>query len=364
MHGPTLSVKSPAWKIDRIMDGTTPLLHFPVAAPPAPGETLAIAPGVHWLRMKLPFALDHINLWLLEDGAGWTIVDAGYALPETQAAWQRIFAESLGGRPVTRVLVTHFHPDHIGLAGWLCERWQAPLWVTEKEWLYASVMSRDDGQSAISRRDFAHRAGLDATAAEQFSERHGSYRRGVPSVPPAFRRIADGMAIEIGGRQWRVVVGEGHAPELACLYCAETGVLISSDQVLPRISPNISVGAHEPEGDPLARFLASLAKLREAVPPEVLVLPSHNLPFTGLHTRLAELAAHHQARCEEILAACVRPHAAVELLPVLFRRRLDGHQTAFALGEALAHLHYLMGRGAIERTIGPDGVARFLRYGE
>jgi glyoxylase-like metal-dependent hydrolase (beta-lactamase superfamily II) len=338
------------------MDG---LLNFPVASPPAPGETCEIAAGVHWLRMPLPFALNHINLWLVEDGPGWTAVDTGYAMPETMALWERIFAASLGGRPVTRVLVTHYHPDHIGLADWLCRRWQAPLWTTEKEWLFARVMSRDGEDSTPIRRAFAHRAGLDAAAADLFSERHNGYRRGVPAVPPSFHRVVDGMNVEIGGREWRVVVGEGHAPELACLYCAETGVLISGDQVLPKISPNVSVGPHEPEGDPLARFLHSLDKLREAVPPEVLVLPSHNLPFYGLHERLAELAAHHRARCGEIVAACARPHSASDLLPLLFRRRLDSHQTAFALGEALAHLHYLMAEGAIERTIDADGVARF-----
>ncbi len=188
-----------------------------------------------------------------------------------------------------------------------------------------------------------------------------NYRRGVPSVPAAFQRIADGMTIEIGGREWRVIVGEGHAPELACLYCAEAGVLISGDQVLPRISPNVSVQAHEPDGDPLARYLASLAKLRAAVPAETLVLPSHNLPFYGVHARIDALAAHHQARCEEIVAACVTPHSAVDLLPLLFRRPLDRHQTAFALGEALAHLHYLMARGALDRELGQDGVYRFTR---
>src|ERR1700730_9000101 len=220
-------------------------------------------------------------------------------------------------------------------------------------------MSRGDDDFAASRRDFARRAGLDRASIELFGERENSYRRGVPSVPTSFQRLADGMTVEIGGREWRVVVGEGHAPELACLYCAETGVLISGDQVLPRISPNVSVGPHEPEADPLTRFLHSLDKLREAVPPEVLVLPSHNLPFYGLHERLAELAAHHRARCGEVVAACARPHSAVDLLPLMFRRRLDSHQMAFALGEALAHLHYLMAEGAIERTIDADGVARF-----
>jgi glyoxylase-like metal-dependent hydrolase (beta-lactamase superfamily II) len=313
--------------------------------------------------MPLPFALDHINLWLLEDGAGWTIVDTGYAMARTNDLWEHIFAEELQRLPITRVIVTHYHPDHIGLAGWLTERWQAPLWVSEKEWLFARVMSRGDEDFSPSRRGFAHRAGLDPASCELFGERENSYRRGVPSVPTSFQRLSDGMLVEIGGREWRVIVGEGHAPELACLYCAETDVLISSDQVLPKISPNISVQPHEPDGDPLVRYLSSLAKLRESVAPEALVLPSHNLPFFGLHRRIESLAAHHQARCGEVLAACEVPKTAVELLPVLFRRTLDRHQLGFALGEALAHLHYLMHQGGLTRELGSDGVYRFAGTG-
>ena len=343
------------------MDGSFGPLRFPLATPPRPGDAVAVAPGILWLRMPLPFALDHINLWLLEDGAGWTIVDCGYAMPEAKAAWERIFSAHLGGRPVTRIIVTHYHPDHIGLADWLAERWRVPLWITEKEWLYTRVTSRGSDDFVALRRDFARRAGLDAAASELFSEREKSYREGVPSVPPAFRRIADGTTIEIGGREWRVVVGEGHAPELACLYCSETGVLIAGDQVLPKISPNVSVQPHEPDGDPLARYLASLAKLREAAPSDTLVLPSHNLPFYGLHARIDELAAHHRGRCEELVAALISPRSAVDVLPVLFRRPLDRHQTAFALGEALAHLHYLERRDALDRVHGADGVNRFIR---
>jgi glyoxylase-like metal-dependent hydrolase (beta-lactamase superfamily II) len=340
------------------MDGS---LHFPVATAPAPGETIPIAPGVRWLRMRLPFALNHINLWLLEDGPGWTIVDCGYGLDETKEAWERIFAEGLEGRRVRRIIVTHYHPDHIGLAGWLAERWDAPLWTTEKEWLHARMHSQDGGEaSAAARRDFARRAGLDDDASASFAERQGSYRRGVPSVPPSYHRVTDGTVIEIGGREWHVIVGEGHAPELACLYCAETGVLIAGDQILPKISPNISVQTHEPGGDPLARFLASLTKIRAVLPPETLILPSHNLPFYGVHQRIDELAAHHQERCGEVITACTRPTTAAELLPVLFRRQLDRHQVGFALGEALAHLHYLERQGAIARATGSDGVNRFL----
>jgi glyoxylase-like metal-dependent hydrolase (beta-lactamase superfamily II) len=343
------------------MDGSlTPPLHFPVTAPPDPGTTRAIAPGVEWVRMPLPFALDHINLWVLEDGNGWTIVDTGYATEVTTALWERIFVERLGGRPVTRVIVTHHHPDHIGLADWLCERWRVPLWTTEKEWLFARMLTGNSDDAADLRCAFARRAGLDAAASEIFGEHHRGYRRGVPSVPASFRRLADGSVVEIGGRAWRVIVGEGHSPELACLYCSETGVLISGDQVLPKISPNVSVHAYEPDGDPLARFLRSLDKFRAAVPLETLVLPSHNLPFFGLHARIDALAAHHQARCGEVVTACVRPRNAKELLPVLFQRPLDRHQTAFALGEALAHLHYLEARGELSRVSGEDGVARFI----
>jgi glyoxylase-like metal-dependent hydrolase (beta-lactamase superfamily II) len=341
------------------MDGS---LQFPVATPPAPGETVAIAPGVRWLRMRLPFALNHINLWLLDDGPGWTIVDCGYALDETRDAWERIFACELDGKPVRRIVVTHYHPDHIGLAGWLTERWDAPLWTTEKEWLHACMHAQEgrDDAAAASRHAFAHRAGLDDSASTVFAERQGSYRRGVPSVPATYHRLSEGSVIAIGGREWRVIIGEGHAPEHACLYCAEAGVLIAGDQILPRISPNISVQTYEPDGDPLARYLASLAKLRAALPPDILVLPSHNLPFYGVHQRIDELAAHHRERCAEVVAACARPHSAADMIPVLFRRILDRHQMGFALGEALSHLHYLEGQGVIARDSGADGVDRFL----
>jgi glyoxylase-like metal-dependent hydrolase (beta-lactamase superfamily II) len=338
------------------------MLDFPVATAPAPGDVVPIAPGVSWLRMPLPFALNHINLWLLDDGASWTVVDAGYAMPETSALWERIFAERLDGKPVGRIIVTHYHPDHIGLAGWLAERWDAPLWITEKEWLHARMMTGDAlSDYAAAARAFALRAGFGEEDSDLFARRHSSYRRGVPSVPPSYRRIGEGSAIEIGGREWRVIVGEGHAPELACLYCEATGVLIAGDQILPRISPNISVSPHEPDGDPLARYLRSLAEIRAALPSETLVLPSHNLPFRGVHERIDELTAHHDERCAEALEACRHPATAAELVPVLFRRKLDRHQTAFALGETIAHLHYLIGQGEIACAAGEDGVYRYAK---
>ena len=349
------------------MDGSLTPLQFPVAAPPPPGETLAIAPGVRWLRMPLPFALDHINLWLLEDGDGWMIVDAGYALPETKGLWERIFV-----RAARRTAGDAGHRDPLPPGpcrlGRLADRALAGPAVDHRKGV--AVGTSDEPR----RRGF--RVGCGAispiapgstdTASEAFGEREQSYRRGVPDVPASYRRLADGMVIEIGGRKWQVVVGEGHAPELACLYCAETGVLIAGDQVLPKISPNISVQAHEPEGDPLARYLSSLRKLRDAVPPETLVLPSHNLPFFGLHARLESLAAHHERALRRgDRRMRVVPKTAVELMPVLFRRPLDRHQMGFALGEALAHLHYLMYQGALERcSTRTASIALFGRRGK
>ncbi len=340
------------------MDG---ILEFPLAAPPPPGEMVAVAPGIFWLRMPLPFALDHINLWLLEDGPGWTIIDTGYGSPETKALWERLFAGRLRSFPVTRIIVTHFHPDHIGLAGWLCEKTGAPFFMTEKAWLYARVSRESEGADfAAMRTAFARRAGLDTVAAELFALRPRSYRRGVPSVPPTYHRLQDGRIVEIGGRHYEVVVGEGHAPEHASFYCRETRVLIAGDQILPKISPNISVAPHEPDGDPLSRYLLSLDHIRERVAPESLVLPSHNLPFYGVRQRIEALKRHHALRCEEVLKACASPRSAAELIPVLFPRRLDAHEMGFALGEALAHLNHLLALGAIERAPSEDGIDRFV----
>jgi len=342
-------------------DGGLAALRFPHAAPPAPGTLTTVAPGVHWLRMPLPFALDHINLWLLEDGAGWTIVDSGLDTPITRELWERIFVEALDGKPVTRLIVTHFHPDHMGLAGWLTERWQIPLWVSETEWLWARMLTvdRDDAAFAEDQISFYRRAGLDETTIETFAARGNQYAQRVGPVPRAFHRIADNMTFEIGGRRWRVIVGRGHAPEHVCLHCAELDLFIAGDQVLPKISPNISVWPNEPDGNPLGRYLDSLETLRREVPADVLVLPSHNLPFYGIDTRIDQLALHHAERLAELAAACTTPHTTMEIVPLLFRRKLDTQQLGFAIGEALAHLHYLVEAGRLTRGERADGVYLF-----
>jgi glyoxylase-like metal-dependent hydrolase (beta-lactamase superfamily II) len=345
-------------------DGGVAALSFPHGADvPESGTTIMVAPGVKWLRMPLPFALNHINLWLIEDGAGWAIVDTGLAGEVTRAIWERIFATELEGRPVTRVLVTHFHPDHMGNAGWLCRKFEVPLLVTETEWLWARALSLDGDDASFTgeQTPFYRRTGLGPSAMDIFAGRGNRYRTGVSPVPRSFLRLADGQEVEIGGRAWRVIVGRGHAPEHACLFCPALGVLISGDQVLPKISPNVGVWPTEPEADPLALYMSSLQKLRSAVPSDALVLPSHNLPFYGLDTRVDQLLRHHEERLETLESACATPHTAAELVPVLFKRELDAHQLGFAVGETLAHLQRLRYAGRIRRDTRPDGVWSYRR---
>ncbi len=328
---------------------------------PPLGEAWEAAPGVRWLRMPLPFKLNHINLWILEDGDGWTLVDTGINTQETRDAWERIFAGTLQGRPVKRVIVTHFHPDHVGLAGWLCERFQAPLWMPFAEWTMGRMLAGETtGASLATFRDFYIKAGFTGDLLEAVDKRIGGYGSKISPIPPSLIRLSDGDEIRIGRNAWRIIVGNGHSPEHACLFCPDLNVLISGDQVLPKISPNISVWPQEPEADPLRRFLTSLEAFK-SLPADCLVLPSHNWPFRGLSERLDDLAAHHAERLDETLRACTSPVRATEVLQRLFTRELDIHQLFFAIGETLAHLRYLMAEGRVVRTMGADGVHLFVR---
>ena len=345
-------------------------LHYPLGNTlPAPGRTLEVAPGVRWLRMPLPFALDHINLWLLRDEldgvTGWTIVDCGVATEATRALWAQIFEGELQGLPVLRVVVTHMHPDHLGLAHWLCERWTTPdrecrLWISATDWNAGHMGSRREGFDGEGAARFYARHGLvDAAALAQVRSRSDYFPSLVPQVPARFRRLMDGMVLRIGGRHWHCIAGYGHAPEHIALHCPELHTLISGDMVLPRISTNVSVFYLEPEGNPLPLYLRSIAAL-QALPGGTFVLPSHGKPFTGLHTRIAQLEAHHGERLAEVMAACSEaPQSAAGLLPLMFRRKLDLHQTTFAMGEAISHLHALAEEGRLVVATGSDGVRRF-----
>ncbi len=333
------------------------LIH-PFAEPPAIGESAAVATGVRWVRMPLPFALNHINLWILDDGPGRTLVDCGIKSDETRAAWERIF-EGPDRRPIERLIVTHHHPDHIGLAGWLAERWRCPLLISRDEWMMGRLNSLDDDPvREEGRRRFFTAHGANEALVSALVELFRDYGTLIEPIPSSYQRLIEGDRLSIDRREWRVIVGTGHAPEHACLYCAETGTLIAGDQVLPRISTNISVWDDEPEADPLGEFLGSLDKLA-TLPAETFVLPSHGLPFHGLHKRIAALKAHHADRLTEARPACMKPKTAVEMMPILFPRTLDLHQQGFALGETLAHLNHLVALGDLERTLGDDGIYSF-----
>jgi glyoxylase-like metal-dependent hydrolase (beta-lactamase superfamily II) len=333
---------------------------YPYPDPPAPGTATQVAPGVHWLRMALPFALDHINLWALEDGGDWTLIDTGLGNEPTRALWDKIFAEKLGAKPVKRVLVTHYHPDHAGNAAWLCKRSGAELWMTRGEFLTVhAARNSSAGYTTEAQMELFRSNGLDEVQANALLARGGLYKKMVPDFPIAHRRLYEGDQVAVGGRDWKVIVGYGHAPEHASLYCKAANVLISGDMLLPRISTNVAVRPIDPLSNPLRLFLESIRRYRD-LPEDVLVLPSHGLPFRGAHARIAQLEAHHAERLAELYAACeASPRAAADVLEILFKRRLDTSQIFFALGEAIAHLHYLHYDGKIARRVGADGVARF-----
>jgi glyoxylase-like metal-dependent hydrolase (beta-lactamase superfamily II) len=341
------------------LDAAAPSLDFPWPEPPAPGTAREVAPGVAWVRMPLPFRLNHINLWLVADGARPVVVDSGYGFAETRDHWRAILAE----RPPARVHVTHFHPDHIGNAGWLSETYGVEVATTEAEWLWAHYARHGDPASELDARLAFYRAhGLDAARLDALHNRGNQYPQGVPTLPRHYRRLRDGDIETIGGRRWRVVVGRGHAPEQALLHCAELDVLIAGDQVLPKITPNVAVQHSEPLANPLKLFLDTLDRLHY-LPDDTLVLPSHGLPFRGLKVRLDAMRAHHDDRLAEVLASCAEPRTTVDIVGVLFRPDLDIHQLGFALGEALAHLRFLEDAGRLARATGADGVIRFTRTG-
>lgn len=346
------------------------MLTYPFSDPPDPGQLLEVAPGVQWLRMPLPFALDHINLWVLDDAsaqqagaeAGCMLVDCGIDSPETRQHWETIFATGLQQRTVTRILATHFHPDHLGLAHWLCARHHAPLLMTLGEYTMGRLLSgKLPGGDSVSAVEHFRRHGIATPEAlEKIAARGDFFARMVPQMPHNYRRLQQGTTLQLAKKTWRVQVGCGHSAEHAALYNAQDNVLISGDMLLPTISTNISVFALEPEANPLPLFMQSLRDFLD-FPADMLVLPSHGLPFRGAHARVRQLLAHHEERLERTREWCAQPRHAAEIVPLMFTRVLDLHQTTFALGEALAHLHALWHAGELQRELGADGVYRFVR---
>ncbi|HOA92899.1 MAG TPA: MBL fold metallo-hydrolase [Quisquiliibacterium sp.] len=328
-----------------------PVLEYPCTPIPESGQTLEVAPGVLWIRMPLPFALSHINLWAIADGDRWAIVDTGIQTPETAAAWREVLAGPLGGRGLSRVMVTHMHPDHVGMAGWLTRKHQCALWMTRLEYLTCRVLVADTGREAPEDGvQFYRRAGWDDAAIEFYRTRFGGFGKRTYRLPDSFRRLRDGETIRIGAHDWTVVVGNGHSPEHACFHCPELKLLISGDQVLPRISSNVSLFPTEPDADPLGDWLSSLRRVKQMVPDDVLVLPAHNEPFRGLHARIDDLIRGHEVGLERLRRTLRdRPCRAIDVFGALFARRIEGdlHLLSMATGESLAHINHLRALGEL-----------------
>lgn len=332
-------------------------LTYPFAAPPAPGEAVTVAPGVLWMRLSLPMALNHVNVFAVDDGDGWAIVDTGLNTPPTVEAWETLLAGPLGGRPMTRLICTHMHPDHIGLAGWLCARFEAPLLMSRLEYVTGRMLLADTGRPAPEAGAVFYRAaGWSEAQIDAWRRSYGRFGLAVSPLPDGFQRLEEARDLILGGEAWRVVIGEGHSPEHVCLWRLSDDVLLGGDQILPRISSNVSIWPTEPEADPLGDWLRSLMRLRGLLPDSLLVLPSHGEPFYGVHARLDALVRGHEVALKRLERTLARPGRAVDGFPALFARPVDDGLLGMATGESLAHLNYLHRNGRVRRERDAAGV--------
>ncbi|MFL5282365.1 MAG: MBL fold metallo-hydrolase [Rhodopila sp.] len=336
-------------------------LDFPFAHPPAPGELIDVAPGVRWMRLPLPYRLDHVNIYLIRDERGWTALDTGLGTQDCKRGWETAFAGPLKADRLTSIIVSHFHPDHVGLANWLVERTGVGVSMPRPEYLHSLVLQHapaDFGNEVF--RPFYTQLGLSEEVTEIVLSRGHEYLRRTTGVPPSYHRIKHNDTLRLGGRDFRVLTGGGHALEQAMLYQPEDRIFLAADQVIARISPNVSVHPMEPDLDALGIYLRSLRDIRATVDAEMLVLPGHGLPFYGLHNRIDALIEHHAERCGLIEAACRdKPLSVAEVLPSVFPRELDAHQTGFAFGEVLAHVNHMLEEGTLRLERDVAGVHRY-----
>ena len=328
-----------------------PFLTYPVKTTPEPGKAVQIQPGIYWIRLPIPFELDHINVWLLEDGDGYTLVDTGIYSNRTREAWQQIFEEVLKDRPIKRIVVTHFHPDHFGLARWLCERTGAE-YVTSEETIERTsfLLDKADHENVETRMAFYQQHGISGLKIFENFLKGSLYTEVVSGYLQSNRIIGDGEILSIGGNDWQVIMTYGHAPGHINLYCKALNMLISGDQILPTITSNVSVYADQPDANPLNEYLESFKKFY-FLAEDTMVLPSHGKVFEGLHIRTGEIVGHHHQTLEKIYSICEQAHAVIELVPKLFRRKLEGINSVLAFGETLAHLNYLCAEQRLQRKL-------------
>lgn len=339
-----------------------PAIEFPFPDYPAPGTALEVADGIFWVSTPLPFTgLKQVNVWLLRDGDGFTMIDCGFGIPQVRGLLEQAWSQVLAGRPLTRLIVTHFHPDHIGNSGFICRRFGLRPYMSEAEWLTAHLAHVEKNTGVLAQRaDFYRRHGLEEELVKRFASEVVLYRDGV-DLPFDHRRLRDGDEVAIDGFGWRVMVGGGHSPEHLSLYCPERRILIAGDQILPVITTNVSTWPTEPEFDAVGAFLGACKRFYDVLPADVLVLPSHRWPFFNVRSRIEELARHHADRLNAILSVGDEI-AAGDVMNVLFRPGLDGHQIGFAMGEAVGHLNHLVTLGHVVMIEDRAGV-RYRRTG-
>ncbi len=344
--------------MDMRRDGSQIRLLCP--ATPAPGDVREIAPGLLWLRMPLPLRLNHVNIWLLEESDGWTAIDTGVHHQATHDIWERVASELFCGKPLRRLLATHGHTDHCGVAAWMVERFDVPFMITLTEWHSARIRVIDEARPISERtRHFAHVHDCDAAMVESFIAHRQLMAPMLDPQPRSIEQIREGDVLRLGGRQWQVMVCGGHADEHASLYCQADGILIAGDQILQRISPMIGVFPDRPKANPLASYLASLPRFLD-LPADVLVLPGHGLPFHGLHVRVGELRHHHEERLAALMSHLDRPRSASSCTRFLFEKAVAEGQARLALAETLAHLNYLIEDNRVSRSFTRDGQLSFI----
>ncbi|WP_282146583.1 MBL fold metallo-hydrolase [Alteromonas stellipolaris] len=329
-------------------------MHYPAIEQPSPGEWTEIAKGVLWLRMPLPFELDHINLYLVEDDDGWVVIDTGLGTNTTKTLWKEIFAAL--DKPISAVLVTHLHPDHVGLAGWIADQFKVPLYMSQVEYFTARAFTGGKSDTSAWRDEqYYHRAGLQPDDVTSLMSGNKGYSNVVSPIPISYRRLKQSDVLTLKGNSWEVMIGRGHSPEHVCLYSKELGILLAGDHILPQITPNIGVYSTEPEGNTLQDYLSTLLPFTD-LPEKTLVLPAHRQPFVGVKDRVNELIEHHHGHLNALVEACSKPQTVVELLPVLFKRELSGRNVVFAVAECVSHLNYLLSHGKITRHLSDDGI--------
>lgn len=331
-------------------------IRYPFDAPPAEGDAITVAPDVLWLRLPLPMALDHVNIFAFDEGDSWTIIDTGFATKRSRAIWEKLLAGPLGGKPVSKLIVTHHHPDHVGLAGWFIDK-GAELLMPRTGWLLTRMLTLDEQptytQEALT---FYKRAGMsDEEYAHRANERPFNFADCVDPLPLGYTRIKDGDTICFGGRTWDIRMGDGHAPEHATFWSRDDNLVVGGDQLLPSISANLGVYPTEPDADPVQEWLDACAAFQCYAQDNQLVLPGHKLPFTGLPLRLEQMIENHHGALARLIAHLQTPKRGGECFAPLFKRTIDRGAYGLALVEALAHLNHLYIAGKATRTLGDDG---------